>query len=389
MFSDFPNLHPLVVHLPIVLLMLSAGLQALLVYKDWPPVKWITMGVMAGGFLGAVAASTYFHAMPVGLAPRAAAVFAAHEQYAGYTLWLSGITLLLAGVGAFFKIQRRAYEVLVLVSAVATAGVLSVAGHRGAQLVYVEGVGPQGHLVMKGHHHEHGGAEAMPGMEMQADGHDEKEGDHHHDEAPPAASRQPTNPDKPASNQMESMDMGSNAPAPAAKSNNQHPESMAGMGNMNRSKKSSAGSQQPTPRKESMSDMPGMKPKKQPSNGMDGTKGMDMKGLDMKAKPSPRARQSMPGMDMPQSNGKQPAGAKKQPPMKGMEGMSGMDNMSGMNTSGGGQRPASSDMGAMKGMPGMEKGQAMPGMSMPASPMNKFRFEDNNPTRNKPKTDKQ
>lgn len=66
MFSDFPNLHPLVVHLPIVLLLLSAGLQALNVYKDWPPVKWITMAVMAGGFLGALAASTVFHAMPMG-----------------------------------------------------------------------------------------------------------------------------------------------------------------------------------------------------------------------------------------------------------------------------------------------------------------------------------
>jgi hypothetical protein len=49
----------------------------------------------------------------------------------------------------------------------------------------------------------------------------------------------------------------------------------------------------------------------------------------------------------------------------------------------------------MKDMPGMEKGQAMPatgtmpGMSMPANPMDKFRFEDNNPGRNKPKTDKQ
>jgi uncharacterized membrane protein len=390
MFSDFPNLHPLVVHLPIVLLMLSAGLQALLVYKDWPPVKWITMGVMAGGFLGAVAASTYFHAMPMGLPPKAAAVFAAHEQYAGYTLWLSGITLLLAGIGAFFKIQRRAYEILVLVSAVATAGVLSVAGHRGAQLVYVEGVGPQGHLVMKGHHHEHGGAEAMPGMEMKDDGHDEKEGDDHHDEATSAASGQPTNAKKPASNQMEGMDMGSNAPVPAAKSNNQRSEPMSGMGNMNMAEKSSPGSQQTTPRKGSMNEMPGMKPKRQPAKGMTDMKGMNMKGMDnmpgmdMKAKPSPRAKQHMPAMDMPQGKGNQP-------PMKEMDmkGMSGMGNMPGMNQSGGGKQPASSDMGAMKGMPSMEKGQAMPGMSMPASPMDKFRFEDNNPARNKPKTDKQ
>ena len=383
MFSDFPNLHPLVVHLPIVLLLLSAGLQALLVYKDWPPVKWITMGVMAGGFLGAVAVSTYFHALPTGLAPRAAAVFAAHEQFAGYTLWLSGITLLLAGVGEFFKIKRRVYEILVLVSAVATAGVLSVAGHRGAQLVYIEGVGPKGHLVMKGH--EHGGAEAMPAVEMVADGHHEKEGDDHHDEAPPAASGPPTNPGKPASNQMEGMDMGGNAPAPAAKSNNQHSESMSGMGNMNRPEQSSSGSQQPTPRKSSVNDMPGMKLKNQPANGMDEMKGMEMKGMNRKPESLRRAEQRMPGMDMPQGKSKQPAGAKKQPPRKGMEGMSDMDNMPGMNQPGSSKQPASSDMGAMKGMPGMEKGQAMPGMSMPASPMDKFRFEDNNPARKNPR----
>jgi uncharacterized membrane protein len=400
MFSDFPNLHPLVVHLPIVLLMLSAALQALLVYKDWPPVKWITMGVMAGGFLGAVAASTYFHAMPMGLAPRAAAVFAAHEQYAGYTLWLSGITLLLAGIGVFFKLQRRAYEILVLVSAVATAGVLSVAGHRGAQLVYVEGVGPQGRLVMKGHHHDEGGEAAMPGMEMGADTHDEKEGaDDHHEEATPAAPGQPANPQQPASEQMQGMNMkgmedmdmsGSAASQQPAKTNNQRKNSMSGMGNMDMSEKSGSGSQQNTPRRESMGDMPGMNMKKQPAKGMD-----DMKGMDMKAKSSPRAKQrmpAMPGMDMSQGTGKQPASAKKQH-MKGMEGMSSMENMRGMTS--GGKQPAGSDRGAMQGMPGMEKGQAMPGMgsmpgmSMPASPLDKFRFEDNNPGRNKSKNDKQ
>ena len=32
MFEDFPNLHPLVVHLPIVLILLAAALQAVLVF---------------------------------------------------------------------------------------------------------------------------------------------------------------------------------------------------------------------------------------------------------------------------------------------------------------------------------------------------------------------
>ncbi len=35
---------------------------------------------MAGGFVGPLAASTTFHVLPTGLAPRAAAVFAAHEN---------------------------------------------------------------------------------------------------------------------------------------------------------------------------------------------------------------------------------------------------------------------------------------------------------------------
>ena len=139
-----------------------------------------------------------------------------------------------------------------------------------------------------------------------------------------------------------------------------------------------------------MADMPGMKTKKQMPKGMDmksiDMQGMKMEGMDMKATPSPRAKQNMPGMDMNKEMGKQPAGAKKQRPMKGMSGMEGMGNMPGMNDVGKGQQPASTEMGAMKGMRGMEKGQAMPGMSMP-NPMDKYRFEDNNPARDKPKKD--
>ena len=388
MFSDFPNLHPLVVHLPIVLLLLSAALQALLVYKDWPPVKWITMGVMAGGFLGALAASTVFHALPAGLAPRAAAVFAAHEQFASYTLWLSGITLLLAGIGKYFQIERRAYEVLVLVSAVATAGVLSVAGHRGAQLVYVEGVGPQGRLLDKSH--GHGGGEAMPGMDMEADGHKEEEGadDHHPDEAPAAAGPQATT-KKPASQEMQGMDMDGKA-TPKQRRNAARGQ-MAGMDMANTPPARSA---RPASRAAAMPDMPGMKmPASKSPQSMP-------KGMDMSRSAKPKQMQEMPGMENMSGMNKPAAGPKK--PAKGkseMEGMSGMGNMADMPgmESPNPKQPSQNKppMGNMNDMPGMKKGQAMPamgtmpGMSMPASPMDKFRFEDNNPARNKPKPAKQ
>ncbi|MCA8833319.1 DUF2231 domain-containing protein [Hymenobacter pini] len=381
MFSDFPNLHPLVVHLPIVLLLLSAALQALRVYKDWPPVRWITIGVMAGGFLGALAASTVFHAMPQGLAPRAAAVFEAHEKFAGYTLWLSGITLLLAGIGTFFKIERRAYEALVLVSAVATAGVLSVAGHRGAQLVYVEGVGPQGRLLDK--NHGHGGGEAMPGMEMEADSHSEPEEAAAHSAAP--APEQGAASAAPNATNMPGMDM-SGQPAPRRGSGT----ASKGMEGMDMSGARPAGQARPTAPQGEMPNMPGMRmPASKSPQPMP-------QGMNMGRPAKQPAMSGMPGMDNMAGMRMPPAGAKKPAKAKGgMEGMEGMGNMADMP---GMKAPApqqpSQAMPAMGNMPGMETGQAMPnagampGMRMPSSPLDKFRFEDNNPARNKPKHDK-
>jgi uncharacterized membrane protein len=332
---------------PIVLILLGAALQAVLVFKDWEQVRWGTLLILAGGFAGALAASTTFHAMPMGLAPRAAAIFAAHEKYASYTLWLSGITLLLRGIGQFFKLQRRAYEILVLGFALAAAGALSVAGHRGAQLVYVEGVGPQGHLVMKGHHHDEGGTAATPSMEMEAGGHaDKQEAAEHHEAAAPEQSPQT---EKPHSANMAGMDM--SGPKP------------------NRSTATSG----------VMPAMPGMKmPTSKTSQEMP-------QGMKMNRSASPNQQKDRPGMgNMPGMKG-QSAESKK--PDKTHPGMKGMANMPGMKSLPAAQ-PAPT-MGNMADMPGMSTNQAtpatgsMPGMAMP-NPLDKFRFKDNNPARNQP-----
>ncbi|WP_460623639.1 DUF2231 domain-containing protein [Hymenobacter tenuis] len=400
MFSDFPNLHPLVVHLPIVLIMLAAALQALLVFKDWPQVRWIALAVMAGGFAGAVAASTVFHAMPLGLSPQAAAVFAAHEQFASYTTWLSGITLLLAGIGFYFKVQRRAYEVLVLVAAVAAAGALSVAGHRGAQLVYVEGVGPKGNLLDKSH--GHGGEEEMPGMDMppsDADAHNEEP-------STTDGTRQPagTMPDN-AESGMEGMNMDPKAVQPG-----QRRQPQGQMEGMNMPNQPRGGQSQPAPagraaRPGTMADMPGMN-----MPGM-GTPRSSAQTPGRKAQPAPMDMGNMPGMDMGPTRPKNTS--RNQPAMGNMGTMKGMENMPGMQPAGG-QKPGATRQqpNDMSGMPGMKKGESMPGMgdmkgmdmkskdgkgmdmkgagTMPGmampSPMDKYRFEDNNPARTQPKS---
>ena len=387
MFKDFPNLHPLVVHFPIVLILIGAALQAVLVFKDWPPVRWITLVVMAGGFAGALAASTVFHAMPMGLSPQVSEVFSAHEQYASYALWLSGITLLLGGVGEFFQLRRRAFDILVLVSALAAAGAVSVAGHHGAQLVYIAGVGPQGHLVMKGHHHEHGGAGAMPGMDMgtthdddhaAGDQHEEVgPSDHADDRAAPDAASQP-----PASDMADMPGMGSpNKSARPVKTE----APMPAMSGMDMSAPKNGPRQPQASTKGGMADMPGMKTpssKKQPPM----PKGMDMDGPGKQ--PAMGAMPGMKGMDMKPASKKKPSKA-----APGMSDMGSMPDMPGMAMpSGAKPKTNAPPTGDMKNMPGMEKGQAMPGMdkmpgmSMP-NPMDKYRFEDNNPAREQPKKD--
>lgn len=153
MFSDFPSLHPLIVHFPIVLILLAALFQALVTWKNWQQIRWATLFIMAGAFLSALAAGTVFHAMPSDDAPKAAMeIYRSHDQYAQYTIWMSGITLLLKGIGDFLKIHRRTYDGVVLVAAVLAAIFLSVTGHHGARLVHVAGVGPMGRYLMKDHH---------------------------------------------------------------------------------------------------------------------------------------------------------------------------------------------------------------------------------------------
>lgn len=169
MFKEFPSLHPLVVHFPIVLILLAAALQVVLAWKDLKQIKWVTLVIMAGAFFSSLAASTIFHAEPSADAPKAALeMFEAHEKYAQLTLWMSGITFLLKSIGVFFKINRRSFEIIVLIAAIIAAVFLSIAGHHGAKLTHVAGVGPMGKYLMKGHG-EGGDMEDMKDMDMKND----------------------------------------------------------------------------------------------------------------------------------------------------------------------------------------------------------------------------
>ncbi len=354
MFSDFPNLHPLVVHFPIVLILLSAGLQVFIVFKNAQQVRWGALIIMGGGFAGALLASTIFHAMPAGLPTQAMEIFNEHERYSEYTLWLAGITFLLRGIGEYYKEYRRPYEISVLVFALLAAVFLSLAGHRGAQLVYVEGVGPKGNLLMKGAHH-HGGSIAGTDESI---GHDDMDA---HTKAP--SSGQPTHENMPGMTMPESSHSTNTTPKEKQQTNSDNNTQMPGhdmstsegMSNHNSMSGMNHG-QQSAKENNAITNMPAMDHanmsgmKNQPNNQNNKATNPNMTGMDHSTMPMPTQGHRMGNMQNT-GNRNKPTGTENR---QGME----MNNMPGMNHTG---MPAPSQANPGENMPEM-KTTPMPGM---------------------------
>ncbi len=153
-WKDFPSVHPLIVHFPIVFLLLAFFAQLAAIFFWKRELSLITLILLVAGFLGAYVAGNLFHPHTNELNELARQVLEKHERYADLALWLSGIGSLLKIVSHFFlnrKIWAEAAVVLLLIGA---AWSVSIAGHYGATLVHLHGVGPQGaHLEMSGHKH--------------------------------------------------------------------------------------------------------------------------------------------------------------------------------------------------------------------------------------------
>ena len=140
----FPNYHPLVVHFPIVLLLMAMLFQGLsfFVYK-----KEFSLAAMILLFLGVIAtwlSSNTFHAHPGPLTGKANEIYATHEQMANFTWWFSLAALLIKIASHFFLDRGWWTETLAVVFLIAASVTVSIAGHHGAMLVHMEGIGPMG-----------------------------------------------------------------------------------------------------------------------------------------------------------------------------------------------------------------------------------------------------
>lgn len=151
--SDFPSLHPLIVHFPIVLLLLAFLLQTTSLFVFREPLSWVTIIILSLGFTGAIVAGKYVHPHTTNeISERAALVLAEHERFASLTIWLSGAGLLFKIFSHFFMKRKLWTEIIVALILLSAAITVGIAGHHGADLVHIEGIGPQGKFLEINHH---------------------------------------------------------------------------------------------------------------------------------------------------------------------------------------------------------------------------------------------
>ena len=148
----FPNYHPLIVHFPIVLLIIASLIQLFSFFVFKNELSWVALALLALGVLTAWLSSNTFHADPDTLTGRAREIFETHEQMANFTWWFSLCALLFKIVSRFILKRNVWMEILVSILLIISTITVSIAGHHGAMLVHMEGIGPKGnHLNIEDH----------------------------------------------------------------------------------------------------------------------------------------------------------------------------------------------------------------------------------------------
>ncbi len=151
--SDFPTLHPLIVHVPIVLIPIALLLQLLVLFSRKEGLDWAVWLTLLLGLLGAWIAGRYVHPHTHGLTDQAQWVLDQHDLYADWTVWLALVAAILKGAAVFLRKQILALEISVWIVLAGASWSVFHAGHYGAQLVHIEGVGPQGkYLELEDNH---------------------------------------------------------------------------------------------------------------------------------------------------------------------------------------------------------------------------------------------
>ena len=147
--DDFPTLHPLVVHFPIVLLLFAVLSQIVSFFIFKEQLSWVTLIMILVGVAGAYAAGKYVHPHTAELSNQAQWLLEKHESFADYTIWFGFSALIIKIVSHFFLKRIIWAEAIVTACLIGAAFSVSKTGHYGAQLTHIEKV----EIEINNHHH--------------------------------------------------------------------------------------------------------------------------------------------------------------------------------------------------------------------------------------------
>ncbi|MFW5886524.1 MAG: DUF2231 domain-containing protein [Bacteroidota bacterium] len=157
-FEKFPNLHPLFVHFPVVLLGLAFFTQLFSFFLWKKELSVATLLLLLIGFIGALLSANWFHphVSAESMQGQLKEVFFLHEKLANWTQWLAGVGLFIKLVSHFLFRRNNVSEAISFMLIAGAVVFVSLTGHLGSQMVFLEGVGPRGnHLEIHEQDHDH------------------------------------------------------------------------------------------------------------------------------------------------------------------------------------------------------------------------------------------
>lgn len=148
--SDFPRLHPLIVHFPIVLIILAFLIQIISFFVFKRELSWVALFLIVFGFIGAYVATNILHGGDPDLSSLsniARETFEKHERFALLTEWFSGIAAIVKIISHFAFKRKLWTEIIAVILMAGAIYAITVTGDMGARLVHIDAIGVQGNQI--------------------------------------------------------------------------------------------------------------------------------------------------------------------------------------------------------------------------------------------------
>ncbi|MGD8478304.1 MAG: hypothetical protein PVH05_10465 [Burkholderiales bacterium] len=144
-WSDFPTLHPMIVHVPVTLIPMAFVLAFVGLFVAQRIFLWLALAFAAIGLAGGFIAAFPTHPHTHGLSQAAELTLEKHDFFAYTTLWLTSLAVLVAAICIWrpARLSRIGLSLVLLLASLSVA----LTGHYGGTLAYVHGIGSQGRFL--------------------------------------------------------------------------------------------------------------------------------------------------------------------------------------------------------------------------------------------------